>query len=77
MGKAQTHGPKKLVHKFPKSMGCSKGEVYSDRGLSQKTTNITNNQPKLPTKWIRKIIISIIKHKVSRRKKNKDQRGNK
>ena len=59
-----------------KTMGCSKSsswrEVHSDTGLPQKTRKISNNQPNLPLKRIRK-------RRTNKQQKegNKDQGGNK
>ena len=43
---------------FPKSMECSKSsfkrEVYKNTGLSQEIRKISNKQPQLPYKGIRK-----------------------
>ena len=48
----------KWKHNFPKSMKCNKRtserEVYSDTGLPQETWKISNKQPNLPPKGIRK-----------------------
>ena len=48
----------KRKHYFTKSMECSKNsskrEVHSDTGLLQETRKISNKQPNLPPKRIRK-----------------------
>ena len=48
----------KRKHNVQKSMGCSKStskrKVYSDTGLPQETWKISNKQPNLPPKGIRK-----------------------
>ena len=47
-----------MKHNFPKSLECSKSssrrEVHRDIGLPQETRKISNKQPKLPPKRIRK-----------------------
>ena len=46
----------KCKHNTPKSMGCnknsSKKEVYSNTGLPQEITKLSNKQPNLPSKKI-------------------------
>ena len=60
-------------------MGCSKRsskkEVYSDTGIPQETRKISNKQPNLPSKGIRKRITN----KAQNHKEGyiKDQVGNK
>ena len=60
-------------------MGCSKRsskkEVYSDTGIPQETRKISNKQPNLPSKGIRKRITN----KAQNEKEGyiKDQVGNK
>ena len=62
----------------PKSVWCSKRssqrEVYSDTGLPQETRKISNIQPNLPPKGIRK---RTNKAQIQQKEENnKDQRGN-
>ena len=57
-GNQKIQGKLKWKYNFPKSMGCSKRsykrEVYSDISPPQETRKISNQQPNLPSKRIRK-----------------------
>ena len=61
-------------------MGCSKGssnrEVHSDTGPLQETRKISNKQPNLSPKRIRKIRTNKTQNQ-QKEGNNKDQRGNK
>ena len=63
-------------------MGCSKSsskkEVYSNTSLSKGTIKISNKQPKLPSKGIRKRRINKTQSQSQWKEGNyKDNRGNK
>ena len=70
----------KWKHNTPKSMECSKSsskrEVYSNTGLPQETRKISNKQPNLPPKRIRKRRTNKGQSQ-QKEGNNKDQRGNK
>ena len=70
----------KWKYHTPKSTGCnkssSKREVHSDSSLPKEMRKMSNKQPNLPSKWVRKIRTSKTQ---SQQKKgnNKDLGGNK
>jgi len=65
-------------HIFPKPMGCSKSsskrKAYRHTGLPQKPRNISNKEPNLPSKGIRKRTSQA--QGQQKEGNNKDQRGN-